>query len=117
MGRDKGEITLFGGGEETRDHVLVGDASRLIAEVLAHESVGLLNVASGSSVSYDALAQQVAHLFEPAVEVVHTPRQNPETHRHFDITRLRRSFPSFVFTDLGLGLEEAHREMVSVRDA
>jgi len=117
MARDKGEITLFGGGEETRDHVHVDDAARLLAEVLFHESVGLLNLASGNSVSYDALARQIADLFEPTVKVVHTPRQNPETHRHFDITALRRSFPKFVFTDLGPGLGKAHDDMIAAPDA
>ena len=60
MARKDGMITLFGEGEETRDHVLVEDVARLALEVLRRRSEGLLNVATGRSVSFMALARMVA---------------------------------------------------------
>jgi nucleoside-diphosphate-sugar epimerase len=104
MAAEKGEITLFGAGEETRDHVHVEDAARLIELVMRHRSTGLLNLASGTSHSFDAAAHAVAETFDPPARVVHTPRQSPITHRHFDTAALIRAFPSFRFTPLGEGL-------------
>ena len=110
MARKDGTITLFGEGEETRDHVLVEDVARLALEVLRRRSEGLLNVATGRSVSFMALARLVAARFETPVEIRTTPRQTAVTHRHFDVSALRRAFPEFAFTTLEEGLARVHRE-------
>lgn len=107
-----GRITLFGEGEETRDHVLVDDAVALIMLVLHHRSRGLLNVATGQSVNYAELARKVAAQFDGPVEVAGTPRQTPITHRHFDVTALHKAFPTFRFTPLDEGLARTHRQML-----
>ncbi len=114
MAHQDGRITLFGQGEETRDHVSVDDAAALLRLVLGHRSSGLLNIATGSSVDFDTLARKVAALFPQPIEVVHTPRANPVTHRHYDITNLRKAFPTFRFTPLDQGLAQAHREMIGL---
>lgn len=108
-GKDR-KITLGGQGEETRDHVLIDDVVALIREVLRHRSHGTLNLATGQSVTFDELARLVAALFSPAAEVVHTPRQSPITHRHFDSAARRRAFPDFRFTPLAEGLKRVHDE-------
>lgn len=113
MARDKGKITLFGGGEETRDHIYVEDVVRLTVEVLKHRSQGLLNVATGQSVAFVDLAPQVAELFDGNVEVELTERQNPITHRSFDVTVLHKAFPQFGFTPLSEGLSISHKGMLA----
>jgi nucleoside-diphosphate-sugar epimerase len=110
MAAAEGRIALGGAGEETRDHVLVDDVAALFLEVLRHRSAGILNCASGRSVSFDALARKVAALAGRPVEVVHTPRTAPVTHRHFDVTELRKAFPRFRFIPLDEGLGRAWRE-------
>lgn len=110
MARKDGLITLFGAGEEKRDHVLVEDVARLVIETLRRRSEGLLNVATGRSVSFMAVARQVAAQFEAPVEIRTTPRQTAATHRHFDVSALRRAFPEFAFTPLEEGLARVHRE-------
>ncbi|MEZ5665923.1 MAG: NAD(P)-dependent oxidoreductase [Alphaproteobacteria bacterium] len=104
MAAEQGRITLFGAGEETRDHVHVADAAALVARVLHHRSAGLLNLASGVSVSFDAAARAVAATVDPPVPVVHTPRQAPVTHRHFDTAALLKAFPGCRFAGLAEGL-------------
>lgn len=111
--RKDGRITLFGEGEETRDHILVDDVVALLLLVLRHRSAGLLNLATGRSISYRDLADKVAALFETPVEVAGTPRQNAVTHRHFDVTALLRAFPDFTFKTLDEGLAKAHRDMMA----
>ena len=113
LARDKGKITLFGGGEETRDHIYVEDVARLTIEVLKNRSQGLLNVATGQSIAFVDLAPQVAQLFGENVEVELTERQNPITHRSFDVTTLHTAFPQFGFTPLSKGLAVSHQGMLA----
>jgi len=110
--RKEGRITLFGEGEEMRDHVLVDDLAALALLVLRHRSRGTLNVATGRSISYAELARKVAARFDRPPEIAGTPRQTPIAHRHFDVTALHRAFPAFRFTPLDAGLAKAHREML-----
>ena len=112
MARRDGKITLFGQGEETRDHILVDDVAGLTVSALRHRSAGTLNVATGRSISYADLAKKVAALFDKPVEITGAARQTPITHRHFDVTALRKAFPTFVLTPLEDGLAQAHREMM-----
>jgi UDP-glucose 4-epimerase len=105
-------ITLFGEGEETRDHLFVDDLAALLLFVLRHRSAGVLNAATGHSITYAELAAKVAGCFDYPIEIAGTPRQTPITHRHFDISALHRAFPEFRFTPLEEGLARAHRGMV-----
>lgn len=97
-------IRLFGGGEETRDHVYIGDVTRLLGEVLRRRSRGLLNIASGQSIAFGDLAARVASLSQLPVRIESQPRTGPCTHRQFDPQALRARFPSFVPTPLDEGL-------------
>ena len=113
MARKDGRIVLFGAGEETRDHVYIDDAIALITLIIRHRSSGTLNLASGHSVSFAALAEMVAQEFPAPVEITGTARQNAVTHRAFDVTAIHWAFPKFVFTPLDKGLALAHREEVA----
>jgi UDP-glucose 4-epimerase len=105
---EKGEtITLFGEGEEQRDHVYIDDVARLVALVLSHRSRGTLNVATGVSTSFREIAEKVVSLSGKRPEIRGTPRQNPITHRHFDITDCLKAFPQFRYTPLQDGLTRA----------
>jgi UDP-glucose 4-epimerase len=99
-----GRIPLFGNGEETRDHLYVDDAVEFILDVVSHGSTGLINLASGKSVTFRAVADMVPARAGRPVEVAPPPRQNPATHRHFDTTNLLRAFPGARFKPLDEGL-------------
>lgn len=103
-------ITLFGGGEETRDHVHVDDVAALTVRCLLHASVGTLNIATGVSTSFRDVAELVALQFKTSIEITTTPRANPVTHRHYDVTDLIKAFPDFRFTALADGVANIHRE-------
>jgi UDP-glucose 4-epimerase len=108
--RKDGKITLFGGGEETRDHVHVDDVAALTVRGMLHRSNGLLNVATGVSKSFRDVAKLVASQFPGAVEIVATPRANPVTHRHYDVTNLIKAFPDFHFMALEDGVARVHKQ-------
>jgi UDP-glucose 4-epimerase len=107
----KGEaITLFGEGEEKRDHILVDDVAALTSAALHHRSKGVLNIATGRSASFREVAEMVVALSPRPVEIRGTPRQNPITHRHFDITDCLKAFPEFHYVPLRDGLARAAKE-------
>ncbi len=104
------KITLFGNGEERRDHIHVRDVAALVVRGLLHRSVGTLNAATGVSRSFREIAEITARQFSHRVEIVATPRANPVTHRHFDITGLIKAFPDFRFMTPEAGIAQAHAE-------
>jgi UDP-glucose 4-epimerase len=107
-----GKITLFGGGEETRDHIHVDDVAALTVRCLLHWSAGTLNVATGISHSFHETAELVAKQFKNTLEIVKTPRANPVTHRHYDLTNTIKAFPDIRFIALEDGVARVHREML-----
>lgn len=102
-------ISLFGEGEEQRDHLYLDDLSRLLGACARQRTSGLLNVASGSAVSFAAVAAMAAELLEEPVQIISRPRQSPVTHRRVDITTLQRAFPSWRMTPLSEGLPATYR--------
>jgi nucleoside-diphosphate-sugar epimerase len=102
----EGRITLFGGGEEKRDHVYIHDFCRLLCLALARRSAGVLNVAAGQSISFRELAERIASLCEVPAVIEDRPRQTPITHRHFDVSERIRAFPAFHPTPLDQALAE-----------
>jgi UDP-glucose 4-epimerase len=105
------KIKLFGQGEEKRDHIHIRTLSRLAALCLLHRSQGVLNVATGYSISFFNLAEMIARLSGDGVEIECSPRANPITHRHFDIAAIYKAFPKFEITSLEAGLLETLEQM------
>ena len=105
--RQDGEIVLFGGGEEVRDHVLVDDVVSLLAEVVDADAVGTLNVATGRAVSFEGIATLVAEAIRRSVSIRSLPRSGPMPHggrREFDATSTHDAFPDFSYTSLEDGI-------------
>jgi len=107
----EGKVTLSGKGEEKRDHVYVKDLSRLTALCLMHRSEGVLNVATGLSISFFDLVQMIARLCAGEAKIEYLARTMPITHRHFDIAVALKAFPSFHYTPLQKGLFEALKDL------
>lgn len=108
MARKSGKITLFGGGEETRDHLYIDDVVALIDLVIRHRSAGTLNLVSGRSISFGDLARMVAGRFSSPVEIELLPRQSAITHRQFDASAVHKAFPEFRLTALEDCIAAAH---------
>jgi hypothetical protein len=69
-----------------------------------HGSTGVLNLVTGKSESFRAVADLVAAQAGRPIEIVPSARQTPATHRHFDVTNLMRAFPEIRFKPLADGL-------------
>lgn len=109
-------ITLFGEGEERRDHVDVRDVAELGARMVMHRSSGALNAATGTVVSFMDAARKMAALADANVEIVTTERQGPMPHngyRPFDPSGVAKAFPDFAFTRPDEGFERLYAETVN----
>ncbi len=110
----KGEaISIFGDGEEKRDHVAVEDVGRLAARIVLHRSSGVLNAVTGVATSFHDIAHLVAAEYSPRARVISIPRPGPRPHllhRFFDITNCYKAFPDFQFEALASGLKRVHAE-------
>ena len=104
----KDTITLFGEGEEIRDHIMVDDVAEIIRLCLVHRVEGLLNVATGRSLSFQAVSDLVARHFPARPQIIHIPRLVPVTHRRFDVSRLLTVFPELRFTPIEEGIAAVH---------
>jgi UDP-glucose 4-epimerase len=112
----EGKITLFGAGEEKRDHVHIDDVARIVRLVLQHRSQGALNIATGHAASFHEAADLVAAQFpDKKVEIVELPRSGPVNiiHRHFAVGALQRSLPDFRPVSLKDGIAAAHKEIAN----
>jgi len=112
---DQGEpITIFGEGEERRDHILVDDVAALAALMLRYRSRGALNAVTGLSTSFHDIARMVAGLHQGEVKSVPRPGPRPHLlHRFFDITNCHKAFPEFHFTPLARGLAQVRAQLQS----
>jgi nucleoside-diphosphate-sugar epimerase len=110
----KGEtIILFGEGEERRDHVFIDDVGEIIRRVVRHRSTGILNIATGETASFRAIAELVVSLNSRAVPIKTTSRQGSMPHngyRPFDAVATREAFPDFTYTKLPDGVRAMHHE-------
>ncbi len=109
------DITLFGEGEERRDHVLIDDVAEIIRLVVLHRSKGILTVASGEVVSFRDMADMVVAQFDKAVAIKGSPRKGSMPHngyRPFDISAARDAFPEFRYTLAAEGIAQVHSQMM-----
>jgi nucleoside-diphosphate-sugar epimerase len=104
-----GKITLFGEGEEQRDHIYIRDLVRIIRLSVEHGTTGTLNAVSGASPTFREIALIIQREMGGKVEIESAPRRVPIVHRRFDVQALRTAFPDFRPT----ALDEAVREMIA----
>ena len=87
LAKDNKNITLFGKGEELRDHI---------------------NIATGQVISFNYIANQARKIFNPNIKVLGKPRTGPMPHggyRSFDVTKIKNSFPNLKITNIDEGLK------------
>jgi UDP-glucose 4-epimerase len=108
-------ITLFGRGEEIRDHIHIEDVSRLLALCLLHRSSGIINAVSGNAVTFRDVASRIAKLASPEAKIEYVARGGPVTHRHFDVTERIKAFPLFFPRALSDALASSFLQLTELR--
>jgi UDP-glucose 4-epimerase len=101
------QVKLFGGGEETRDHLFIDDLARLIVHLSNSDTTGTLNLATGQSRTFASIVDDLRAITPFDFELVTAPRSGPITHRQFDIANLFATVPNLTFTPFELGLRHS----------
>lgn len=94
------EIVLFGEGEELRDHIAVEDIAKITSLILQKKYVGVLNLATGSSMTFKTIADFIKANRNHQITIRRMQRVNNIFHRHFDTTNLTRMFPGYQYKKL-----------------
>ena len=100
------KVTLFGEGEDRRDHLFGEDAGRFIVRAVRERAEGVFNLATGTSHSFAEVLACLRRIAPAGFDVTRTPRSVPLVHQGFDIARLKARFPEESFTPLETGLRE-----------
>ncbi len=99
-----GKITLFGNGEEHRDHIFIDDFVRIIHLCLKHRITGVLNAVTGASPSFHEIAEAIVYALHGDAEIESLLRQVPVVHRGFNHQALVTALPNFRPTPLDTGI-------------
>lgn len=105
------KVSLFGEGDDIRDHVYLDDVAAAVVGLAASDATGVFNVASGESRSFGSIVEQLQALSPVAFEVVNLPKSGGTSRRDFDISRLREALPNLALTPF----EEGLRRTVAAR--
>jgi nucleoside-diphosphate-sugar epimerase len=105
LAKKQQNITLFGGGEERRDHVHVRDVAKIAHLMIKNKISSNVNAVSGSPITFMEIAQYIKEQIKYEIDIVTTKRNGPMPHnglRVFEKSRIIELYPDFKF----LGLKE-----------
>jgi nucleoside-diphosphate-sugar epimerase len=114
---DSGEITVFGAGEATRDHVTIHDVAEVIFRAIEDRQARVINVASGQSISFLDLAGLVRDAGPTGGRIVIAGSESSPTFRTYDISGLNRRFPDRVPAGPAEGVSVMMAEMQGSAEA
>ena len=103
-------LVVFGDGTQSRDFIHVSDVVALNCRALFSALTGVLNVASGGSVSVNEIIATIAEIIGIAPAVHYTPtRAGDIQHSYANIARLRQAFGAIA----GVGLRDGLAELLA----
>ena len=88
-------ISLFGRGEELRDHIFVNDLVKITGKIIYGDFNGIFNLASGKIISFFQIANVIKNSSKKKVNLLFKPRKGPMPHngyRAFNINKLKKNF-------------------------
>ena len=91
------QISLFGNGEERRDHIFVEDVANLVLKIILHKSAGCINAVTGTVLSFREIASRLVEECNSSSKIKGSVRVGPMPHngiRTFDTSEISRSFPN-----------------------
>ena len=98
--KKNGKISLFGKGEELRDHVWINDVSIAISKLIMKRKTGKFNLVTGKVISFNNIAKQIINISGKKGKILYQKRKGPMPHggyRAFKNSRFEKVFPSFKF--------------------
>jgi len=102
-------ISLFGKGEERRDHVYIDDLIKIIYMSSQKKITGIINIVSSKIVSFYNLAIKIKKIKKNYLKIKFIKRNGPMHHlglRQFDNYKLKKNFKSFNFSNMDNNLKK-----------
>lgn len=97
----KNTISIYGKGEERRDHIYLNDLANLISNLIINKHKGIFNFATGRVISFLSIAKKISSLNKLKFsKIIYIRRSGPMPHngyRAFDISKLKKNFKKFKF--------------------
>ena len=100
---NKEDITLFGRGEERRDHVFINDLSKILAKLIIKKKSGIFNIASGKVFSFFEIAKIIKKTLNSKNKIIFKKRLGLPHHlglRRFNVTKIKKELKIKKITDL-----------------
>lgn len=99
--KKKNTISIYGKGEERRDHIYLNDLANLISNLIINNHKGIFNFATGRVISFLSMAKKISSINKSKLtKIVYMRRSGPMPHngyRAFDISKLKKNFINFRF--------------------
>lgn len=91
---ETGHVQITGDGEQRRDYILAEDIAKLIGSLLKQPYDGIVNIASGVSLSLREWVFLIAKTLNIHPEIRFEPKRDKEYDLLFDVSLLRKLFPA-----------------------
>ena len=108
------DISLFGKGEELRDHIYIEDVISIIKEVILFKTTGILNAVSGDVTSFHDVAKLVIKSNKSRSKTRFTKRLGKMPHggyRAFNNIMIKKLFPNIKIHSLKQGIKKTIKFM------
>ena len=105
-------ISLFGAGEELRDHVWIDDVAEIVLRVILNKSIGTINIATGKILSFFEIAKIAIISTNSRSKIKKTKRMGPIPHngyRSFNINYIKKKFSNFKYKRVSEVLKRIER--------
>jgi nucleoside-diphosphate-sugar epimerase len=100
------KISLFGEGEEQRDHIYIRDLARIVQLTIRQGVTGVFSAVTGEPVTFREIAEAISRVLGGGIAIESMPRAVPVVHRHADPAPLLAALRDFEPTSLDNALIE-----------
>ena len=101
LGQKKKKISLFGKGEEKRDHIHVKDVGKILYLLFKKRFIGTINIVTGKTFSFFKIAKKVSKVYGNKLNYIR--RKGPMPHkgyRAFNNLQLKKLVKKYKYIDV-----------------
>ena len=102
-------LSIFGNGEEKRDHIFVEDLVKIIFKCIEKKALGILNLVSGKVYSFKYLAKLIIAQSKSKSKLIKIKRKGPMPHngyRPFNKILLKHYFQETKILPIKIGIRK-----------
>tara|TARA_Y100000590_G_scaffold57842_1_gene60911 strand:- start:4036 stop:4902 length:867 start_codon:yes stop_codon:yes gene_type:complete len=105
------KISLWGNGEEKRDFLFIEDLENIVLKLINKKFTGILNLATGESVSYADSIKKISKLLNKKIIFYKKTRTTKLVDKVYSTRKIKKHFPKYNFQKLNKGLKKILKEI------